>query len=327
MRYGWIFILPIVAIVLSTILSILHRMKHSQDRSLKKTAVIAHTRTIKMLPAYRRAKRNYFIMLGLAAVCFLISIFSLTAVAARPIEAKIHNTELENRDIILCLDVSGSMTSYYQQLLETFTKIIDDMHGERFGITIFDGKPANVIPLSDDYDALADVIQELSENLNYKLSWDEIVKSDSSSKIGDGVMGCINSISDYEHSERAKSIIVATDNIYGEQTVDINQAARYANRYGITMYGIYTYSSNGTSGRYYKEFENATTITGGAIYLWSEDDGNDISKSLANKILQQEAGKSTGAPEILYLDSPTIGIIVSAVSFVAFLILIWRLRL
>ena len=326
MHYGWLFFISFAAIAACLLIVWGRHLKRQQERTIKNVAVIAHTSAIKRLPAYRRAKRNYCIMLCLALVCFLVTFFSLTAVAARPIERQERNTENEKRDLILCLDVSGSMTNYQKQLLETFSKIVDGMHGQRIGITIFDGKPASIIPLSDDYDAVMEQIDDLAKNITSNFSYTNIVFGESNSAIGDGVMGCINNLGSYENSKRAQSVLIATDNEYGDQTVDINQPARYANRYGITFYGIYNgYSS---SNKNYLEFENAVTITGGTLYMARENqETDDISEGIIGKIIKQETEKSTGAPEILYLDSPAAGIIVAAISFAIFLGLIWRLHL
>ena len=127
-------------------------------------------------------------------------------------------------------------------------------------------------------------------------------------------MGCINSLDLSEENLRAKSLIISTDNNYGPQSVDIGQAARYAERYGITFYGIYVpyseanYTSNGTD-------------------IISKDDADKTIESIIREIMAQETAKMEGAPEVIYTDQPNIALYISGACFALFMIAIWRLKL
>ncbi|MCQ2570967.1 MAG: VWA domain-containing protein [Candidatus Saccharibacteria bacterium] len=324
MRYFWLFFIPPIAIAIVIFAAWYRYRIHSNDRSLKRTAVIAHTKTIKLLPAYRKAMKQYRMLLIFTAAAFLLSVFSITAVAARPITRHEGENGNKNRDIVLCLDVSGSMDSYQKELLEFFAKIAGQLRGQRLGLTIFDGVPANLVPLTDDYDAVSELALDLSKNFD---AYSSSVMGSRSSAIGDGVMGCISNL-DKLDNERPKSIIVATDNYAGSgETVDINQAARYAKRYDITLYGI----SIGSASAYNVEeklFQNAVLLTGGSFYnVHNFSLEKNVTESIVRKILQQEAAKLDGSVEIAYNDSPDIMLIISAVCFAVFLFLIWRLKL
>jgi len=325
MYHAWLFFLPPVVIAALVIAAWVAHKVNSKNRDLKRVAVLAHTSTVKKLPAYRKAARQYRIMLIAAAASFVISVFSFTAVIARPFSRQVYNSQNENRDIILCLDVSGSMRKYQKDILKTLSDIASKMHGQRIGITIFDGVPANLFPPSDDYDALAELIDELSDEEKFG-TYNYSVLGSASSLIGDGVMGCINSFDKLEDEERSKTIIVATDNYAGPETVDINQAARYAKRYGIVFYGI---SINGYKSRNQALFQNAVELTGGAFYDVadaSEKDAN-AANSIVHNIFDQEAAKVAGADEIITRDSPELALIIATISFTVFISLIWRLRL
>lgn len=325
MRYSWFLILPIIAIAGIVIYAWLRYRAESESRDLKKVAVIAHTSTIKKLPAYRKAVTQYRILLAAAIVLFLISTFSLTVAAARPTARHTYNSEDINRDVVLCIDVSGSMYSYIPVLLDEFNEIIDKLYGQRISITIFDSVPANLIPLSDDYDAVKDLVSDLKENFrSYSVG---TIRGDlGSSVIGDGVMGCINSFGDYESSERSRSVIIATDNeVAGKETVDINQAARYAKRYNITFYGLSIKGFNSYSN---KLFEKATQITGGAFYNIGDMNQRELAnQQVLHSIFDQEAAKIAGAAQTTYVDSPELALIVAGVSLALFIAVIWRLRL
>ena len=344
MKYTWLFFIPPIVIAIIIFVAWYRYRMHSNDRDLRRVAVIAHTKTIKMLPAYRKAVLRYRILLACAAISFLASVFSLTAVAARPTKRQEHDPTSENRDIVLCLDVSGSMRYYQEDLLTYFNKIVSSLHKQRIAVTIFDGKPANLIPLTDDYDALIETLSILSENFTDYNGYSSVLAATSgysSSAIGDGVMGCVNSLDLSDENGRAKSVIIATDNAYGanSQSVDMGQAARYAERYGVTFYGIYIPYGSAIQRH---EFINATNITNGAFYNlddyyslnYSDGKTSIISKdadktieSIIREIMAQETAKMKGAPEIIYTDEPNIALYISGACFALFIISIWRLKL
>ena len=348
MRYTWLFIIPPIAIAIIIFVAWYRYHMHSHDRDLRRVAVIAHTRTIKFLPAYRRAARHYRILMICAAISLLVTLFSLTASAARPIERQENKSITENRDIVLCLDVSGSMYSYMGDLLKYFKKIVKGLKTERIAVTIFDGKPANLIPLTNDYDALLEIIDTLSTEKNnksytYTSRFAPLTSGSSSSAIGDGVMGCVNSLDLSENNTRAKSVIIATDNMYGDntQSVDIGQVARYAVRYDVTFYGLFTgYNSTYDNGIKKKlEFKDAVElVTGGTFHDLNDyykinnsvavaKDANSTIEGIIRLILKQETMKIEGAPEAVYTDQPNIYLYISGICFLIFLAIIWRLRL
>lgn len=324
MRYTWLFILPPLLIIGIIIVVFLRYHTRSQDRDLKHVAVLAHTHTIKMLPAYRRAIKRYRVLLALAAGSFLISIFAFTATAARPISGKMHDGENANRDVILCIDMSGSMSKYIEQILRNFSQYINGLKGQRIGVTIFDGVPANLIPLSDDYDAVLSLINDLNGNFeNYHFI---SANNGTVSAVGEGVMGCINSFDKLEDNSRSKSAIIVTDNEQLGGSIDINQAARYAKRYGITFYGLSINSFSKSDSELL--FQNAITLTGGTFYnIHSNAAGEAAVTDAIRKVLEQDAAKIDSTPELIYTDNPAIALFVSGISFAAFLTVIWRLRL
>ena len=326
MEYTWLFIITPIAIAAVVFIAWYRYRLRSHERDLKRVAVIAHTRTIKLLPEYRKAVRNYRILMALATVSFLVSIFTFTAAAARPVSVIEHDSINENRDIVLCLDVSGSMDNYQTLILSYFKEIVEGLHGQRIGLTIFDGVPANIVPLTDDYDAIIDIASELTIPDNFaEYNYAVMGGAYGSSAIGDGIMGCVDNVNSGNDTERAKSVIIATDNYAGSETVDVNQAARYAKRLGITFYGISIGYPNGTEDIL---FRTAVSNTGGAFYNinnYSLD--RAVTGNIIQKVLDQEAAKISGAIDIIHTDSPDVALFVSAAFFGLFLILTWRLRL
>ena len=64
--------------------------------------------------------------------------------------------EVTSRDIMLCLDVSGSMVEYNRSVLEQFGRLLENFDGERVGLTIFNASAVTVFPLTTDYGFITD---------------------------------------------------------------------------------------------------------------------------------------------------------------------------
>lgn len=336
-RYSWLFVLPLIAIIAITVTTILyfrkrklHKPKHDNS------SLIAHTKTIRELPEYKAAKKRYNMLLCLAAVLFVISASSITVVTSRLVSVEDSHSDQKNRDIMLCLDVSGSMSDNVNELLTYYLNLVDKMQGERFGVTIFDGVYVTLSPLSDDYAAVSEVLQNLRDDFNnYGSSlWGAVTNQQhSNSEIGPGLVGCVEAFDLLGEAERSRSIVLATDNFASpSQEVNIKQAAAYARSYDITVYGLntgesasktdYSNQSESKSGR---EFREAVTMTGGSYYLFA---GSKYSvDEIISQITQQEAAIFEGAGQVVRRDTPQIPALVAAISLVLFIFVIWRLKL
>ena len=325
MRYFWILFLTPLAIGIITTVFVYAQKTRKKTRDISKMAVVAHTKVIKELPAYKAAERRYYLLLALAIICLITALFSTTVLAARPLKSELGKSRTKSRDVILCMDVSGSLESYQKAILSYYKSIIKQLEGERIGITVFDGRPANIIPLSDDYDALYDIIEDLEES-NLKEYLNTLNAGGLTSQIGAGLIGCINSFDNLTDSERPQSIIISTDNISSNTDINLKQAANYAKSYGIKVYGILV--GEATPKDSADTFKGAISETGGISKELNHSADLELSaKQVVEDITEQEASIYEGASEYTYSDAPEIWLIISAVSTAAFLFVIWRLRL
>jgi len=325
MRYFWmLFLTPLAIGIIATVFVYLQKTR-KRTRDISKMAVIAHTKVIKELPAYKAAERRYYILLALATVCLATALFSTTVLAARPLKGELGKSRNKTRDIILCMDVSGSLESYQKAILKYYKSIIKQLEGERIGITVFDGRPANIIPLSDDYDTLYDMIDDL-ENSNLKDYIATLNAGGLTSQIGTGLIGCVNSFDSLASGNRPQSIILTTDNISTNTDVDLLQAANYAKSYGIRVYGVLV--NEGSNEGAAASFKVAIAATGGIYDTLKRSKGLEgEAERIIKHIDNQEREIHEGASEYTYSDSPEIWMFVAAVSTVAFLAVVWRLRL
>lgn len=329
--YPWLFVAPVIAITLIVLYSLtIHRSKHYHRKSKRNETMIAHTSAIRNLPEYKKAKKRYLMLIILAAIFLFGAIASTVVVASRPVSTDSISTEYDNRDIMLCLDVSGSTNDTIGDMLSRLQHVVSEMKGERFGIVAFDGVPITVSPLSNDYKVIDQLLESIKDNQSIYLSASHTY-SLGSSLIGPGLVGCVNSFDHLDDTERSRSIILFTDNYASyTQPVNIIQAAKYAKRYGITIYGInpadysHVYDGVAVSGTD-KEYMEAVALTGGSYYAASSK--NTDVNHIIDQIMEQQSALLEGAEKYIKTDSPGIAILVAFVMITVYLVVIWRLRL
>jgi hypothetical protein len=99
---------------------------------------IAHSERLTALPGYRRLLRRYRVMLIASLVLVVIAVGASGLLASRPVNASVQNPDRFNRDIVLCLDVSGSMIDYDSDLIGQFEEL-----ARRLGQLLCAGLPAH----------------------------------------------------------------------------------------------------------------------------------------------------------------------------------------
>ena len=130
------------------------RIKKAKKLQSKKTyRPYANTADVRALPEYKKVKRQYHLLVAALSMVFVVILASITIVSARPVSVTTSKPNYENRDIMVCLDISGSMNDYVSEMLNYFAKAMDNFKGQRVGITVFDGVYMTLSPLSDDYEA------------------------------------------------------------------------------------------------------------------------------------------------------------------------------
>ncbi|HLS33930.1 MAG TPA: hypothetical protein VK039_10100, partial [Brevibacterium sp.] len=134
-------------------------------RSRGRTPVAFLTR-LTALPEYVRARRR-MLMASLAglAVIALTAVFALAGVA-RPTTMETISPKRHLRDVMLCLDVSGSMIGFDAEIMESYIEMVDSFDGERIGMTIFNATAVTVFPLTDDYDMAKEFLEEAHEGFS-----------------------------------------------------------------------------------------------------------------------------------------------------------------
>ena len=137
-------------IVYALILSFLILFVWRKKKKYKNGVMMGNSKYIKKNPYYKKILVKYRIYnILIKALCILI-IFITAYLTARLYKTDKHVEKMYNRDIMLCMDVSGSVYNLDAEIIDTFIDIVSNLKDERFGISAFDSSPVNILPLTND---------------------------------------------------------------------------------------------------------------------------------------------------------------------------------
>jgi len=176
--------------------------------------------------SFRNYLRHFLFALRACAVTMLI------IVLARPQKTdKFQNVETEGIDIILTLDISGSMLArdFKPDRLEASknvaTEFISGRPYDRLGLVVFSGESFTQCPLTTDHAVLINLMREIQSGM-----------IEDGTAIGNGLATAVNRIKDSE--AKSKVIILLTDGINNRGEIAPATAADIAKTYGIRVYTI-----------------------------------------------------------------------------------------
>ena len=112
----------------------------------------------------------------LAVVLLVIALVLAIALVARPSQVDSSDERASSRDIVLCLDVSGSTLPYDREVIDTYLELVKHFEGERIGMSIFNSTSRTVFPLTDDYELVTEQLTAASKALKGVQTQDDIDK-------------------------------------------------------------------------------------------------------------------------------------------------------
>lgn len=287
------------------------------------SARIARAERLRTLSSFRLALTRR--MLALSGILALGALTAIVAgvVAARPMSVQTVQPVNTSRDIMLCLDVSGSMTEVDVEVLTVFDELLESFEGERIGLTIFNSSPVQIFPLTDDYDFVKKHLQSMIQSFDYDTPvpehWVGTLNGNGASLVGDGLAACTMGF-DNPDAERSRSVIFATDNeVNGASIVTLDEAAAYAASQGVRVFAL-----NPVQGEDTAELADAAEATGGAAYGLRET--TTVSDIVA-LVQEQQATELRGEAQVLWTDSPNLWIVLLSIGLLAFVVVLWRVRL
>lgn len=306
--------------------------KQSKRKHTALEIPVAHSARLTELPEYRVAFKRYRLMARWTAVILGLSLLSTIILTARPALISAVNPIQENRDIMLCLDASGSVLKTDTALIKRFSALVNTYNGQRFGLTLFNSSAATVIPLNDNYQLITDQLKLTAEAFQSQKgdTFDNLTNgtlagfSAGTSLASDGLASCVQHM-DTNGQLRSQSIVLATDNeVNGTAIVGMTQAIALAKDKGIHVFVIDPGVSEPKLSGDHNQLKLVASQTGGAYYMLKDASTVD---ALITAIGQQKPEKFTGLPQPAINDNPKPWLYAAVVLMVASLLLLWRLEL
>lgn len=175
---------------------------------------------------FRHWLRHVLFAFRTLAVCFLI------IVLARPQATNNYqDVSTEGIDIVLALDISGSMLSedFRPNRLEAAknvaTEFITGRPYDRIGLVIFSGQSFTQCPITTDHAVLINLLREVKSGM-----------IEDGTALGDGLATAINRVKDAKG--KSKVIILLTDGVNNMGMIAPVTAAEIAKTFGIRVYTI-----------------------------------------------------------------------------------------
>lgn len=289
-------------------------------------ARLARAEQVRALPSFAKAVRTRQLTLAGVVLAGVIAVALGGVVAARPMASETIRPVNTSRDIMLCLDVSGSMTDVDAEVIDVFVELLKGFKGERIGLTIFNSSPVQVFPLTDDYTFAKERLQSLKQSFDYTDDlpehWAGTLNGEGASLIGDGLGACAMGF-DNPDKERSRSIIFASDNeVNGASIMTVAEAAAYAKQAGVRVFALNPVA--GKSEADTKELSDAANETGGRMY---ELRGTTTVTEVITEVQQQDARALQGQIQVIWADSPNLWIVLFVVAALGAVLLVWRVRL
>ncbi len=179
----------------------------------------------KIKKSFKQRLRHLLFLIRLMVIGLLI------IVTARPQKQSEIDKVTEGIDIVIALDISGSMlaTDFKPNRLEASKDIaiefINKQEYDRIGLVVFSGESYTQCPVTADHGILINTIGAIKQGL-----------IDDGTAIGHGLANAVNNLKDSRSKSRI--IILLTDGENNAGNIDPMTAADLAATYGIKVYTI-----------------------------------------------------------------------------------------
>jgi Ca-activated chloride channel family protein len=192
-----------------------------QHASIKVSTTAAHG-----LHSFKTSIRHLPFILRMMTFCFMI-----LALARPQTKNDEQRAEGEGIDIVLCIDVSGSMTArdFKPNRLEAAKAVAADFVNkrltDRIGVVIFSGESFTLCPITTDRAVLLSAIQSIRNGL-----------LEDGTAIGAGLSTSVDRLRNSE--AKSKIVLLLTDGVNNGGLIDPKTAKEIAKAFGIKVYTI-----------------------------------------------------------------------------------------
>lgn len=337
-----------VAVVIVAVSIVISVRRHHDDGGRRVFSLDDDLRTEHASTLFRQWKT-----LNKLAVALLVVILALAiAMSARPSTIDEDAEHSGSRDIILCLDVSGSALPYDRQVIDTYRNLVGSFRGERIGLSIFNSTSRTVFPLTDDYDLVTNQLDEAARILRGVESQDDIDamsdeeyqdvsdwlngtqnRANATSLIGDGLVSCAAMLPGFAYGsaqqndgerQRAASIVLATDNVVsGDSTYSLSEALDLTSSANIGVDGLYSGPRESEADDEAVEMQSLIESHDGVMLTQSNGASVD---DLVRRINQRQSDDVEEQTQTALIDAPGWWTVALVIIFGGWLVVSWRLR-
>lgn len=336
LKHGYVLI---AGIVFSVIVALLHIFLKKRKKSYKDGTKIYNMAFVKDHAYLKRRKKLHRLLSVFVVLSLFAGVIAVSVLVARPYKSKVKKANIHSRDIILCMDVSTTVDSMNESLVDELIDTVNSLKGERFGIIIFNTSPVLLCPLTDDYEFVVEQLENIKTALKVRIDfdthgiwnddyfyWNQYISGGTlvgneqrgSSIIGDGLASTVYHFSNKD-KKRTRIVIFTTDNdVYGTEIFDLPEAAELCRENNIIVYGIGTkemYKSDK------KEMQESVELTGGKFYLEEE---KETFTEIVNDIQSQSSSLVQGKTYVVDTEFPRAAFIAALCSV---MVLFMSLRL
>ena len=299
-------------------------------RDRRSTTGIANTEDLRRVPALRAWRVRYRALRVALALAVAAAAVGAAVLAARPVLVEERTRELANRDIVLCLDVSGSMTEYDERVVATFEELVEGFTGERVALSVFNSTSATVFPLTDDYELVTTQLaaaRQAFADPSSDAAADVLRGTDGldgqASLIGDGVASCAL-LFDQLDADRSRSVVLATDNeLAGTPVYTLPEAADLAASRGVVLHALYPDEDRFFGASTAAELRIAAQRTGGT-FAAAQDPG--AVPAILAQVQASQLAEMQGDPDRVVVDDDVDWLRLLYVAGLAVVVLAWRVR-
>lgn len=213
-------------LLLFLVIPLLIAWKFSKGKKAVAAVRVSTTKGLAKSKSWKNAVQQFpFIFRLLALSCIILAL-------ARP-QVKFDETETEGQgiDIVLCIDVSGSMTAqdFTPNRMEAAKKVaidfINHRTSDRIGVVIFAGESFTQCPLTTDHYVLKTQISQIRNGL-----------LEDGTAIGSGLATSVDRLKNSK--AKSKIIILLTDGVNNGGLIDPSTAKEIAKTFKIKVYTI-----------------------------------------------------------------------------------------
>lgn len=342
----WPWLIPVVLVTLVVLATlVIWRTRRSADAAPDHDQVddgvvwVANSDRVGHSHALRRWTRRYRAWQWTGIALLVVAVGASSVLVARPANVQVKQSTLGTRDIVLCLDISGSMLEYDRQMVDAFRTLVKSFDGERIALSVFNETSRTVFPLTNDYTLISQQLDVAYDALDpsvlgsptdatvdryLNFASGTSLTNKQSSLIGDGLANCSLLFDDSGSTTRSRSIILATDNdLRGNPVYSLTDAVELAVSRRIELSALYGASSWVVDPSIESDYRSAVTDAGG--YFYHAADASAVADIIA-RVQSQQAVDLSAAPEVTRSEAPA-GWIMLALLGVAGLVLVqWRVR-